>query len=76
MSVKKLRDQAAINILAENIRKHRTVKNLTMQVLANKADIEYSQISRIERGKINTTVSVIFAIANALEIKPCDLLNT
>ncbi len=48
---------------------------MTMEALANTTGIEYSQISRIERGLINTSVSVIFSIANALEIDPGKLLE-
>lgn len=49
--------------------------NLSQEALANLAGIEYSQISRIERGVINTSVSVIFTIATALKIKPSQLLE-
>jgi len=73
--VPQLRDKTAIDILAQNVRKYRLESGLTMEALANEAGIEYSQISRIERGLINTSVSVIFAIAKALKIKPAMLLN-
>ncbi len=69
------RDIKAIGILAKNVRKYRTEKDMTMEVLANTTGIEYSQISRIERGLINTSVSVIFSIAKALEIEPSKLLE-
>jgi len=32
------------------------------------ADIEYSQLSRIEWGQINTTISTAYSIAEALEV--------
>ena len=70
-----LRDISAIKTLAKNVRRYRTDKNLSMEALANLAGIEYSQVSRIERGVINTSVSVIFAIAKALEIQPSALLE-
>ena len=69
------RDIKAIETLAKNVRKYRTEKDMTMEALANTTGIEYSQISRIERGLINTSVSVIFSIANALEIDPGKLLE-
>lgn len=46
---------------------------MTMQELADLSDIEYSQLSRIERGVINTSLSVIFEIADALEVEPKEL---
>lgn len=70
-----LRDPIAIKILAENVKRYRTECNLTQEALANTAGIEYSQVSRIERGIINTSVSVIFAIAQALKVKPSQLLE-
>lgn len=69
------RDKSAIAILAKNVRKFRIDKDLTIEELANEAGIEYSQISRIERGLINTSVSVIFTIGKALDIKPSQLLE-
>jgi len=71
-----LRDSVAIKTLAYNVRKYRMEKDLSMRTLANIMEVEYSQISRIERGVINTSVSVIFAIAKALEIKPSQLLES
>lgn len=71
-----LRDISAIKLLANNIRKHREAKKLTMEQLANRANIEYSQVSRIERGIINTSISVIFAIAHALEVDPTELIQS
>ena len=46
-----------------------------MEQLAHLCNIEYSQISRIELGQINTTLSTIKILANALEIHPKELLD-
>lgn len=46
-----------------------------MVELAFQAEIEYSQLSRIERGEINTSISVVNAIAKALNISPKDLFD-
>ncbi|WP_295655290.1 helix-turn-helix transcriptional regulator [uncultured Mucilaginibacter sp.] len=70
-----LRDNNAIKILADNVKRFRQEQSLSQETLANMAGIEYSQVSRIERGIINTSVSVIFAIAAALNIKPSQLLE-
>jgi transcriptional regulator with XRE-family HTH domain len=73
--VPQLRDITAIQLLAKNVRKCRIAKSLSQEALANLAGIEYSQVSRIERGLLNTSVSVIFALAKALELKPSVLLE-
>lgn len=39
-----------------------------MKHLADLANMEYSQIARIEKGVINTTISSAYSIAKALEI--------
>ena len=69
------RDNIAIAILAKNVQKYRYQRNLTQEALANLCGLEYSQISRVERGLLNTSVSVIFTLAKALEIKPSQLLE-
>ena len=70
-----LRDPKAMRVLADNVKRYRIERELTQEALANIAGIEYSQISRIERGILNTSVSVVFAIADALQIKPSQLLE-
>jgi len=39
-----------------------------MRKLAAEADMEYSQLSKIERGVINTTISTVHSISIALNI--------
>ncbi|MCS6283673.1 MAG: helix-turn-helix transcriptional regulator [Dolichospermum sp.] len=50
------------------IRKYRQDKGLSMRQLAAEADMEYSQLSKIERGVINPTISTVHALAIALDI--------
>jgi len=69
------RNDVAITTLANNIKKYRKEKNLTIQELANILDVDYSQIGRMERGIVNPNVSIIFDIAKALEINPSQLLE-
>jgi transcriptional regulator with XRE-family HTH domain len=73
--VSQLRDPIAIKTLADNVKMQRIARNLSQEALANLAGIEYSQVSRIERGVINTSVSVIFALAQAMSIQPSQLLD-
>jgi transcriptional regulator with XRE-family HTH domain len=69
------RNEYAINILAINMRKYRKLKGLTIQQVADKLDVDYSQISRMERGIVNANISLIFDIANLLDIKATNLLE-
>lgn len=57
----------------ENLRRIRNNKNITMQQLANQAEIELSQIYRIESGKINPKLTTLLKIAKGLNVPPADL---
>jgi len=56
-----------------NLRRIRKEKNLSMEALANLAEIELSQIYRIETGKINPKLITLLRIAKALEVSPKEL---
>jgi len=43
--------------------------------LSFKADMDYKQLSRIELGKINTSIYQIYKIANALQINASEIIN-
>lgn len=61
--------------LGLRIRKARLEKDLTIQSLADLVEIEYTQMSRIELGKINTSVLQVCRISRALEICMSTLLK-
>jgi len=69
---KYVRADSEIKKFGSKLRKIRIDKGMTMQELADISDIEYSQVSRIERGIISTSLSNIFAIAKAMEVDPKD----
>ena len=62
-------------LLGMRIRQLRMDSHLTLETLAFNADMDYTQLSRIELGKINTSIFQIHKIANALEISSSDILN-
>jgi transcriptional regulator with XRE-family HTH domain len=72
---KQRRNEEAISILATNIKKFRIERGYTIHELANKLELDYSQISRMERCVVNPTVSIIFDIAKLLNIHPNQLLS-
>jgi len=73
--VTKSRNQNHIKAFGNNLRSLRLKKGLTMTELANLCDIEYRQVSDIELGKINTTISTVYLLAEALEVSPKDLFD-
>ena len=70
-----LTDKEFINTFGKNLRKIRKEKGLTQQDLANDIDVEISQISRIERGIINTSIATANTLARALKIEVSELFK-
>jgi transcriptional regulator with XRE-family HTH domain len=62
-------------LLGSKIRSIRNAKQLTIEKVAFDAGMEYTQLSRIEHGKINTSVYHIYKISKSLEIRMPDLFN-
>jgi len=69
------RNNEYIAAFGNNLRSLRKAKGLSMEKLAQEAGVEYSQISDIELGKINTTISTIKLLAGALKVSPKDLFD-
>ena len=70
-----LKDEKYLKDFGSNLRKVRKEKSITQEKLAFSVGIEISQISRIERGILNTSISTIKAIATALEMEVKDLFD-
>jgi transcriptional regulator with XRE-family HTH domain len=69
------RDDAFLKAIGEKVRELRLVKGMTQMDLAFKClDKDYSQINRVELGKVNFSVSYLSLIAEALGVTPHDLL--
>lgn len=60
--------------IGENIKKFREKANKTQEELARVVGIHPSYLSRIERGVVNPSTSVIEYIVKALKIKSEDIL--
>ena len=62
-------------IVGAKIRKIRLSKGFSIQNLAYEIGIEYTQLSRIERGKINTSIYQLFLISRALDVNFADIIQ-
>ena len=62
-------------LVGKKIRCLRQDRGLTMEQLAFEVGIEYTQLSRIERGRINTSVFQLFLISKALDIGFSEITN-
>lgn len=72
---KKLANDERCTILGSSIKKLREQKKITQESLAERADIHTSYIGQIERGLRYPSLKVLFKIADALNIKPAELLK-
>lgn len=74
-SVINLKNKKLITAFGKRVRKLRQERKLSMRHLADLADVDYTQIAKIETGKINTTISTVAAIASALDVSIAELFG-
>ena len=63
-----------INV-GKHIQKLRELKGISQQDLAAKCNFEKSNMSRLEAGKVNSTLSTLEKVANALDITLAELFT-
>ena len=63
------------SLFGDRLRSLRAKKGLSQEQLAGLADLDRTYISGIERGIRNISLLNIVKIAQALEVKPSDLLK-
>jgi len=56
------------------IREKRLILGLSQEKLAEKADLHTNYVGSVERGERNIAIENIYALANALECSPKDLM--
>lgn len=61
--------------IGKQIKKLRDLKGISQQDLAAKCNFEKSNLSRLEAGKVNPTLSTLEKVASALEINIIELFN-
>ena len=69
------REEKILKNIGINIRKIRKAKKISQEDLANDCGMDYSQLNRMELGKVNFTISYLFRIAEALKVLPSDLID-
>ncbi len=61
--------------IGENIKNLRAEKGLSIRELASKSGISISQISKIETGKVDTTIMNLMRLAAALDVVPSRIID-
>lgn len=73
--VNNVKNEAYIKKFGENLQKIRLQNKMSQETLAFASDIPISQVGRIERGEINTTISTVKAISSALQVTVLTLFD-
>ena len=60
--------EEVIKKVGSNVRYCRNTKKISIEKLALEANLDYSQICRIERGIINTSVYQLYILSQALDV--------
>lgn len=58
-----------------NLKKLREEQGISIRELAVRSDLEYSQVQRIEKGKVNIALTTVIALAEGLGVSPDVLLK-
>jgi transcriptional regulator with XRE-family HTH domain len=61
--------------VGKQIQKLREQKGMSQQDLAAKCNFEKSNMSRLEAGRVNPTLSTLEKVANALDVTLVELFN-
>lgn len=64
-----------VEIFAANLRRLREEKGLSLRQLSATCNVEHSDISRMENGKVNVTLKTVEHLAEALDVSITDLLT-
>lgn len=66
--------QKTLEEIGSRIRQLREENKLSIQELADKLDIEYTNVVRIEKGRTNFTIGTLVKIANTLDVSLSELM--
>ncbi|WP_291128021.1 helix-turn-helix domain-containing protein [Flavobacterium sp. UBA7682] len=71
----KYRDEEGIKAFGQRLREIRLEKGVSQESLAYSTDLHLSQIGRIERGEISTSISFVYLFAKTLGVEPKDFFK-
>lgn len=61
--------------LGKSVEKFRKSQGLSYRQLAQKYDVDHSNISKIEKGKVDLRISTLYELSKDLEIHPRELFG-
>ncbi len=67
--------RAIQQLVGDNVRQLRERRGWTQDQLANASSLHVTYVSGIERGRRNVTIDVVARLAEALRVRPAELLR-
>jgi transcriptional regulator with XRE-family HTH domain len=61
--------------LGKRVYELRKAKKLSLRELAQRCDIDHSDIGKYEKGEINIKITTVYELARGLEVHPKELFN-
>ncbi|MFI5298792.1 MAG: helix-turn-helix domain-containing protein [Polyangiales bacterium] len=68
-------EQAILRSIAANVRRLREARGLSQAELAERAGVDFRAVQRVETAEVNSRVTVLVALAVALDATMLDLLE-
>jgi transcriptional regulator with XRE-family HTH domain len=68
-------NRVVLTYIAAHVRRMREAQGFTQEALAERAGLELRYVQKIERGAVNLGVTVLAALAQALQVPPGDLFE-
>jgi transcriptional regulator with XRE-family HTH domain len=62
-------------LFGKQLEKFRTSKKLSYRQLAQRCDLDHSDISKIEKGETNIQLSSVLQLSKGLNVHPSELFN-
>jgi transcriptional regulator with XRE-family HTH domain len=73
--VKNVRNEQIIKAVGQRVRTIRTEKKLSMERLAELSQIDYRQVSYVELGQTDASISTLSALCKGLQITLAELMD-
>ncbi|MES2139238.1 MAG: helix-turn-helix transcriptional regulator [Bacteroidota bacterium] len=71
----KVKDKAFLKAFGDHLKKLRDARGVSQENLALDANIAENQVGLIEKGRINTSISTLYALSKALDVNYKELFN-
>ena len=62
-------------VFGANVRSYRLAAGLSQEAVAERMGVDRAHVSAIERGRQNATLLTIWQVAQALKVRPAELLT-